>query len=331
MDDPLKNFRPLGDSTQCDTCGAKGGKQQNRLRKCSGCSLAVYCSKECQKKAWSTHKLWCRTRDCGTKPNSVIGEWAHMRAIDLPTGCTSRIEEFSCRASVIADFHEYSDYHRRTLEHMALSLLFLSMTPSNAELLRRGELLVLMDLTPIKTTKPSPRGPAHSWFLYLPQLRSAQDELARPEFASAWTAQAPQTKIVNDAYRERFGSAYGGSSFIIYRVGIAQEFQQIPVFLPKDPDVLSKASTKDALNDYFRFLMGCLNCGVVLRPPNDNEAVALPGELHLVKTGSKETWTWRPVPVQAWSEVQRVISYCSGYTPKSGMSPPQLMKFFASL
>ncbi|RPD64075.1 hypothetical protein L226DRAFT_559412 [Lentinus tigrinus ALCF2SS1-7] len=332
MDNPLKDYRTiLGDSTQCDACGAQGYKAYNKLRKCGGCSLAVYCSKECQRKAWPTHKSWCRTRDRGVNPNAVIEQWARMR-VDLPDDCTSRIEDFSCRATVVADFHKFADYHRRTLEHIAIATLFLNMTPTDAELLRRGELLLCMDLTPIRTVKAgSSRGPAHSWLLCnLPQLRAVQDELVQPEFASVWSAQAMQSKIVDDAYRGRFGSEYGGLCFIVYRVGVAQEFQQMPVLLPKNPAALSKASTKDALTDYMRFLKGCLNCGVVLQTSKEDEVVAQPGELHLVKTRSKETWTWRPVPVP-WPSVHREISRCSGYTPKSGMSPPQLMKFFASL
>ena len=38
--------------TYCHACGVQGRK----VRKCSGCSVACYCSKECQKSAWPIHK-----------------------------------------------------------------------------------------------------------------------------------------------------------------------------------------------------------------------------------------------------------------------------------
>lgn len=40
---------------QCYYCG-KPESEQFKLKKCARCSLVVYCSKECQKKHWSTHK-----------------------------------------------------------------------------------------------------------------------------------------------------------------------------------------------------------------------------------------------------------------------------------
>ncbi|KAI0718037.1 hypothetical protein C8T65DRAFT_737558 [Cerioporus squamosus] len=238
-------------------------------------------------------------------------EWVQSHMNNLPTGCMSRIEDFSFHASVVADFHKYVSYHREMLKHIALATLLVEMTPSHAELLRCGELLICLELTPIKMLKAQSPGPAHSWFLYYPLVRSAQDKPASPEFASVWNAQVLQSKFVNDTYIQHFGPVYG-------------------IFLPKDPDTLSKTLTRDTLNDYMSFFMGCLNCGIVLRPSKNDKAVALPGELHLVKMGSKETWTWWPVPVP-WSGVQCTIVYCSGYTPRSGMAPPQLMKFFASL
>ncbi len=39
----------------CYHCG-KAEDEQLKLRKCSGCSSALYCSKECQKEQWKTHK-----------------------------------------------------------------------------------------------------------------------------------------------------------------------------------------------------------------------------------------------------------------------------------
>ena len=40
----------------CDSCGAVGVK----LRVCSGCRQARYCSQECQARAWPAHRGACR-------------------------------------------------------------------------------------------------------------------------------------------------------------------------------------------------------------------------------------------------------------------------------
>jgi len=42
----------------CWQCGFSG--VPNKLRKCSGCYVARYCSRECQDKHWSLHKIECR-------------------------------------------------------------------------------------------------------------------------------------------------------------------------------------------------------------------------------------------------------------------------------
>lgn len=43
----------------CDGCGKESNK------KCTGCKLSTYCSRECQVKEWPTHKLSCKTKFYG--------------------------------------------------------------------------------------------------------------------------------------------------------------------------------------------------------------------------------------------------------------------------
>lgn len=43
----------------CKVCGAKQKKDGKPLMKCGGCRLVQYCSVECQKKDWKTHKTLC--------------------------------------------------------------------------------------------------------------------------------------------------------------------------------------------------------------------------------------------------------------------------------
>ncbi len=41
---------------KCHFCG----KLQPNIKKCSGCSFALYCNKECQRSDWNSHKNICQ-------------------------------------------------------------------------------------------------------------------------------------------------------------------------------------------------------------------------------------------------------------------------------
>ena len=64
-------LRLLNQGDKCEHCGAT-----ENLMKCTQCSSAVYCSKECQIASWPGHKFFCksiskaRTKTC---PLDVIG------------------------------------------------------------------------------------------------------------------------------------------------------------------------------------------------------------------------------------------------------------------
>ncbi|KDQ49546.1 hypothetical protein JAAARDRAFT_42778 [Jaapia argillacea MUCL 33604] len=45
--------------TQCQHCYKSQGGGVN-LKKCGACGMAMYCSPECQKKAWPSHKVKCK-------------------------------------------------------------------------------------------------------------------------------------------------------------------------------------------------------------------------------------------------------------------------------
>lgn len=49
----------LGGYESCAHCKAKKGNGKI-LKRCSGCNIPVYCSKECQKAEWSSHKAVCK-------------------------------------------------------------------------------------------------------------------------------------------------------------------------------------------------------------------------------------------------------------------------------
>ncbi|KAI0648288.1 hypothetical protein C8Q79DRAFT_905099 [Trametes meyenii] len=45
---------------QCDHCGQTEHQIKRKLKRCGGCAVATYCSRECQKAGWHEHKKFCR-------------------------------------------------------------------------------------------------------------------------------------------------------------------------------------------------------------------------------------------------------------------------------
>ena len=44
----------ISSKNNCHACGV--AKNNKELKKCAGCAVTLYCSKECQKGAWAKHK-----------------------------------------------------------------------------------------------------------------------------------------------------------------------------------------------------------------------------------------------------------------------------------
>ncbi|RDX52808.1 hypothetical protein OH76DRAFT_127086 [Lentinus brumalis] len=62
----------------CDQCKRQGSTET--LKRCGGCSTMLYCSKECQKAAWTSHKTLCRRPRGNANPSPInvakmVGDW----------------------------------------------------------------------------------------------------------------------------------------------------------------------------------------------------------------------------------------------------------------
>lgn len=101
---PLKGNPDATTTDRCNYCNEKVGK--SNLKKCSQCRFVKYCSRDCQKAAWPTHKQSC------------------LVAVDFHKTIKERgNEEF-----VIA-FNKWLDCWRGTFFDMALSAMDLANHP----------------------------------------------------------------------------------------------------------------------------------------------------------------------------------------------------------
>nr|GAT52191.1 predicted protein [Mycena chlorophos] len=56
----------------CDNVSCKKAGRKSELLRCSGCLYVYYCSKECQKASWKTHKPMCRLKSSANSKHSEM-------------------------------------------------------------------------------------------------------------------------------------------------------------------------------------------------------------------------------------------------------------------
>ncbi|KAJ7145704.1 hypothetical protein C8R44DRAFT_1119 [Mycena epipterygia] len=75
---------------ECDACGCPESSLKppatDQLLSCSGCLVAKYCSKKCQKEDWSKgHKNQCHLFEANRKLSSVFAKFLGPGTINDPT------------------------------------------------------------------------------------------------------------------------------------------------------------------------------------------------------------------------------------------------------
>lgn len=83
------------------------------LKTCSGCKIALYCSPECSKKDWASHKSWCQRKE--RKPNGLekdrsSSEWKAEATKRFDTLCTF-FEEFLKRREADLEHAVFSAFN----------------------------------------------------------------------------------------------------------------------------------------------------------------------------------------------------------------------------
>ncbi|KAJ7721280.1 hypothetical protein B0H16DRAFT_376285 [Mycena metata] len=60
---------------ECDACGRAESSLKEQLLSCSGCLVAKYCNKQCQKQDWNGgHKTQCHLYEANRKLSSVFAK-----------------------------------------------------------------------------------------------------------------------------------------------------------------------------------------------------------------------------------------------------------------
>lgn len=84
----------VDESQQCANC-AKAGTTENGLKRCAKCKTTLYCSRDCQKSDWKTHKKICASNAARNATSSTAPSTAPSSASrgPPPKGLTASIDK----------------------------------------------------------------------------------------------------------------------------------------------------------------------------------------------------------------------------------------------
>ena len=109
----------------CASCGTAGGGDI-KLKRCTSCHLARYCSIKCQKDHWPKHKKACKKRAAELRDEILFKQPESSHYGDCPICCLpllivpSQSTSYSCCSKFICKGCEYANRVRKTegrLEH----------------------------------------------------------------------------------------------------------------------------------------------------------------------------------------------------------------------
>ncbi|KAI1784212.1 hypothetical protein LXA43DRAFT_1043341 [Ganoderma leucocontextum] len=298
------------DLSRCHHCG--GGDRRSKLKRCGGCNTVMYCSKECQKEAWRTHKVGCRQQ--GQMLNTPEGRRLKvLQSIGFPTAVS-----FAHALKDWAETHRWS---------------FTTMTKATVLLEGGPERFCLDSPTPyfmsytVTSNRVHDGCPATTFRLDSVAVITPEDyQNGNSVLLRAWEDAEPGRMAMDRSFRQDNDPAFAGVVSVVYILkdtGMVVHNQH-PVYRARRGPL--DEQTKTMVLDLMGLCKGSVNAGVSLRTPNDYVHTPTPG----LMVREKKTWAWQPLfeGLDLWNSLASTLPF---YVVKSGMLPKDLFERFARL
>ncbi|KAI1783173.1 hypothetical protein LXA43DRAFT_956582 [Ganoderma leucocontextum] len=260
----------------CDGCRAEPDEAAGvKLKKCTGCSAVLYCSKKCQIDAWPTHRSMCREQSKGTT---------------TPLG-------YSSTASVANALKRWTNIHVWTMQTI-IDATAHKMGGGIDDHLENQHAIVVV-LSPGKPDPSDPNNPAKAFQL-------AEVSLVRKDQREFLVSQWPYIESIcnrmGDSMRSKLSEderrTFAGfipAAFHFETTGMVS-FHQYPIYRLRahgsGPSYEHpRTAEEDMLFNHVGYLCGGLiNQGMVLRAPGGDDNAPLP-DTGLYKR-VKKSWVW---------------------------------------
>ncbi|EIW60864.1 uncharacterized protein TRAVEDRAFT_71120 [Trametes versicolor FP-101664 SS1] len=310
------------DLRRCSWCG-EAEKPSQKLKKCAACEYVMYCSKQCQKSAWSDHRGSCQYMSQGAKNMDPKSE-AELH----PFGFAN----FVAFSRAINDWMEAHMWALQTSAQVYILMLggvkFLKIPP-----IYMTHFDVVCHTTPGLT--PAERNPALAFSVRTQDVINIAEWIAfDPANADYWRGTDPEREQLAQLMEQRIGSAFACVMCALFkceRITMANTLN-FPILHVRKRLPLDKASM-DILEDVLVLCRGTINSGFPLRSlEGGDSAIPLPGRFAR-KAGR---WTWEPLFAD-WDEYSPTskeyegLHVALGGDRKTQLSPKQLLSALLAL
>ncbi|KAM5542668.1 hypothetical protein V8D89_003629 [Ganoderma adspersum] len=297
----------------CHHCKKWRG-EVGKLKRCAGCKVVAYCSKDCQKAAWPEHKQVCRKAVPAKETGALIDfrELGYPIPISLHQAVCEWIEAQHWVLSTLTDalilLDGGIDYN---ISHPRGVVVILEALPKTDEL---NPALAFKLLGAEVDNHDRYPGLVTGWRDLMGDCREARKALTKlfeppgPQSTAAprsttFVTVFPVMYVVQDT------GMMAGHKHILFR----RPIQHVP-----RPGVLEDPRTRAALEDVAQLCMYLAGSEIVLRAGEGPCLDGLPDVGRMVRAKSKKTWKWEEAPWDwdAWTVPATEVSRTSGLSAR---------------
>ncbi|KAI0741566.1 hypothetical protein C8Q80DRAFT_1123435 [Daedaleopsis nitida] len=326
MSEEARNISPSmnHDLLCCHYCG-EASRAYAKLKRCSGCELVMYCSKECQRRAWPEHKAVCRS-----KPTEDSGSGSGDEAHDTREDGRARFRKslgYPTVASLSRALNTWIHAHRWSLMTTTKAAVLLAHGLGCRHLDPRTPQLIVYTLSPNTSLAPTPAtafGVDSTTFVA--ELEATGDG---PSYRELWEKVAGGRAALDASLRALGDPSFMGVIPAVYALkdaGVVAHIQEPVWWVPpsSSQEPVDEGTAFWGLQDLLELCNCSINCGLSLRPLFEANAMPVPG----VVKKERKMWVWEPLFADA-DDWDAFVTSLSCYKSMSGLRPRALFALVA--